>query len=126
MVSCARDILSGAVGRIPVGSSRKGTVKDGPGLAPDSRSEFYVRVTAKDQPGVLSTISGILAKSSISISSVIQRGRENVEGGGVPLVMIIHEASHSKMVKALKAIDATDVTLGKSFYMRILPEGKEL
>jgi homoserine dehydrogenase len=125
MVSCARDILSGAVGRIPVGCSRGGTVTDRPHLAPDSRTEFYVRVTAKDQPGVLSTISGILAERSISISSVIQRGRENVEGGGVPLVMIIHEASHSELVKALIAIDGTDVTLGKSFYMRILPAGDE-
>ena len=88
-------------------------------------SEFYVRVTAKDRPGVLSAISGILSKSEISISSVIQRGREPVEGGGVPIVMIIHEASHARMVQALSAIDAMDVTLGNSFYMRILPEGDE-
>jgi hypothetical protein len=37
--------------------------------------------------------------------------------------MIIHEASHARMVQALSAMDAMDVTLGKSFYMRILPVG---
>lgn len=124
IVSCSRDILSGAVGRIPVGgSSQRLASEQRPQLAEDNMSEFYVRVTAKDRPGVLSIISGILAKSEISISSVIQRGREPLEGGGVPLVMIIHEASHSKLIQALSAIDTVDVTLGKSFYMRILPEG---
>jgi len=124
IVSCSRDILSGAVGRVPVGNSRQGLASEQrPRLAEDNVSEFYVRITAKDRPGVLSTISGLLAESEISISSVIQRGREPVEGGGVPLVMIIHEASHARMVQALSAIDAMDVTLGKSFYMRILPEG---
>jgi len=126
IVSCSRDILAGAVGRIPVGGSRQRPGgEQRPQLAGDSVSEFYVRVTARDRPGVLSTISGILAKSDISISSVIQRGREPVEGGGVPLVMIIHEASHSRMLKALEGIDAMDVALGKSFYMRILPEGDQ-
>ena len=124
IVSCSRDILAGAVGRVPVGGSRQGLASEQrPQLAEDNVSEFYVRITAKDRPGVLSTISGLLAESEISISSVIQRGREPVEGGGVPLVMIIHEASHARMVQALSAIDAMDVTLGKSFYMRILPEG---
>jgi homoserine dehydrogenase len=124
IVSCSRDILSGAVGRVPVGGSRQ-RLASGHNLqlAEDSVSEFFVRVTAKDRPGVLSTISGLLAKSEISISSVIQRGREPVEGGGVPIVMIIHEASHARLVQALSEIDAMDVTLGKSFYMRILPEG---
>ena len=126
IVSCSRDILAGAVSRVPVGGSRQGLASEQrPQLAEDNVSEFYVRITAKDRPGVLSKISGLLAESEISISSVIQRGREPVEGGGVPLVMIIHEASHARMVQALSAIDAMDVTLGKSFYMRILPEGNK-
>lgn len=126
IVSCSRDILSGAMGRVPVGCSRKLPVAgQDPRIADDDESEFYVRVTARDRPGVLSAISGILAEKEISISSVIQRGREPVEGGGVPIVMIIHEASHSDMVQALEAIDAMDETLGKSFYMRILPDGDE-
>jgi homoserine dehydrogenase len=126
IVSCSRDILSGAVGRVPVGGSCQGLTSDlRPQLAEDSVSEFYVRILAKDRPGVLSTISGILAQSEISISSVIQRGREPVEGGGVPIVMILHEASHERMVQALSAIDAMDVSLGRSFYMRIFPEGNE-
>ena len=127
IVSCSRDILSGAVGRVPVGGSRQGPAgrPRSSQLAQDNVSEFYVRVTARDRPGVLSKISGLLAKSEISISSVIQRGRELVDGGGVPIVMIIHEASYARMIQALSAIDAMDETLGKSFYMRILSEEKD-
>ncbi|MCJ7499790.1 ACT domain-containing protein, partial [bacterium] len=127
IVSCSRDILSGAVCRVPVGGSRQGPAdrQHSSQLAQDNVSEFYVRVTARDRPGVLSKISGLLAKSEISISSVIQRGRELVDGGGVPIVMIIHEASYARMIQALSAIDAMDETLGKSFYMRILSEEKD-
>ncbi len=127
VVSCARDILSGAVGRLPVGGVRPGAYHERPlALAQDTISEFYVRVMAQDRPGVLSAISGILGENGISISSVIQRGRETVEGGAVPLVMIIHEAPHSRMIRALEKIDAMEVTLARSFYMRILPEGEKL
>jgi homoserine dehydrogenase len=123
IVSCARDILSGAVGRVPVGAYRPGASNEEElRLAGDTVSEFYVRVAARDQPGVLSAISGVLGENGISISSVIQRGRGTTEGEGVPIVMIIHEASYSRMVSALEQIDALDVAMGTGFLMRILPE----
>ena len=53
-------------------------------------TSYYFRVSALDTPGVLSTISGILAQNGISISSVIQKGRD--EKGSVPIVMLTHEA----------------------------------
>ncbi len=121
VVSCVRDILSGAVERIPVSGYRTISNSEPPmKLAGNTASEFYVRVSAHDSPGVLSTISGILGKHGISISSVIQRGRETDPGGGVPLVMITHEAVFSRMLEALQEIDALDVTIGESFLMRIL------
>ncbi|TNF50019.1 ACT domain-containing protein, partial [bacterium] len=123
IVSCARDILSGAVGRVPVGGYHPDL--GGPDevrLADDTVSEFYVRMAAADRPGVLSTISGVLGKNGISIASVIQKGREPVLGGGVPIVMITHEASYSRMTAAIDEIDAQDVVLGDSFLMRIYKE----
>jgi len=125
IVSCARDILSGAVGRVPVGGSHPGASNEEElSLADDTVSEFYVRVAAQDQPGVLSAISGVLGENGISISSVIQRGRGTIGGEAVPIVMIIHEASYSRMTAALNQIDALDVAMGASFLMRILPEGE--
>ncbi|MFV1957150.1 MAG: homoserine dehydrogenase [bacterium] len=124
IVSCGRDILSGAVGRVPVAGYRLGNQSDSAlTLAGDTVSEFYVRINAHDRPGVLSTISGILGSHGISIGSVIQRGREDVKGDGVPLFMLTHEAAYSSMMTAIEEIDALDTVLNGSFLMRMISSG---
>ena len=124
IVSCGRDILSGAVGRVPVAGYRLGDHNDPVlTLVDDTVSEFYVRINAHDRPGVLSSISGILGSHDISIASVIQRGREDVKGEGVPLFILTHEASYSSMMTAIEEIDALDAVLGGSFLMRMISSG---
>lgn len=81
------------------------------------RSRYYLRVSAKDRPGVLSKISGILGNLDISISSVIQKGRE-VEGD-VPIFMVTHEAKEANVQKALKQIDDLPTTLDDTVLIRI-------
>ena len=80
-------------------------------------SAYYFRFSAKDMPGVLSTISGILGENRISISSVIQKGRE-VEGS-VPIVMLTHEALERDVRKALNEIDDLDIVTGKTMMIRV-------
>ena len=46
---------------------------------------YYFRISAKDEPGVLASIAGILSKHGISIESVIQKGRK--QSGPVSVVM---------------------------------------
>jgi homoserine dehydrogenase len=65
---------------------------------------YYFRFSALDRPGVLSTIAGILGQHDISISSVIQKGREI--DGVVPVVMLTHEAREKDVQAALAEIDA--------------------
>jgi homoserine dehydrogenase len=78
---------------------------------------YYMRFTAKDMPGVLSKVSGVLADYKISISSVIQKGRK--ENGFVPIVMLTHEAMEQNLKKAKSAIDRLSVTKGGSVSIRI-------
>jgi homoserine dehydrogenase len=78
---------------------------------------YYMRFSALDQPGVLSKISGILGKNHISIASVIQKGRRIK--GGVPIVMMTHEAQEKNVHQALKEIDRLGVILGKTIYIRV-------
>ena len=78
---------------------------------PDSRrSAFYLRFRVLDVPGVLAEIAGHLAKSDVSIESMIQRGR--APGEPVAIVMITHECSESAVSRALKVIAASDKVLG--------------
>jgi len=78
---------------------------------------FYIRFSALDRPGVLSKISGILGKNNISISSVIQKGRQI--NGAVPVVMMTHEAKEKSVHQALREIDRLGVILGKTVFIRV-------
>jgi len=78
---------------------------------------FYMRFSALDQPGVLSKISGILGKNDISISAVIQKGRQ--VNGAVPIVMMTHEAKEKNVHQALKEINRLGVILGKTMFIRV-------
>jgi homoserine dehydrogenase len=85
------------------------------------RSRYFLRVMAVDKPGVLSKISGILGAHSISIASMIQKGRD--EAAAVPIVFLTHEAVEGDMQKAIKAINQLDVTAGETACLRV--EGAE-
>jgi len=78
---------------------------------------FYMRVKAEDSPGVLSKVSGILAKYNISISAVTQKGRK--EKAHVPVVMLTHEAPEKSLKEAKAEIDRLPFIEGESVHMRI-------
>ena len=76
-----------------------------------------MRCTVKDQPGVLSQISGILGKYNISIESMVQPHRHEV--GAVPIVFVTHEAMESNVSAALNEIDKLDVVQEQTLLIRI-------
>jgi len=117
VVDIARDILRGVRRRVPPFAY---PLLDRPvELKPmdEVTTRYYMRFTALDRPGVLSKISGILASKSISIESVIQKGRR--EEGTVPVVMMTHEARERDVQEALKEIDHLDVIGRKTVLIRV-------
>jgi homoserine dehydrogenase len=102
IISLARDMVMEKRGMVPplgyVQAPEKGTVSIQP--MDELITSYYFRVSALDTPGVLSTISGILAQNGISIYSVIQKGRD--QKGSVPIVMLTHEARESQAQKAIQ------------------------
>jgi len=83
----------------------------------DFESRYYIRFMARDLPGVLAKISGILAKFGISIASVTQKERSKTQL--VPIVMLIHEAKEKNMRQALSIIDRLDALKEKSVAIRM-------
>lgn len=83
-------------------------------------TRYYIRFTTVDRPGVLASISGILARHRISIASVIQKERR--ERGKVPIVMMTHEAKESSVQKALREIDRLKVVKARSRLIRVETE----
>lgn len=119
LVELGRNVLARVAGRrVPALSFQDSAIEK----IPLKRMEeivlpYYMRFSALDRPGVLSKISGILGKNEISISAVIQKGRQ--VNGAVPIVMMTHEAKEANVHKALKEIDRLGVILGKTMFIRV-------
>jgi len=121
IMDIARDIASGSVGRVPslsylpefIGERRITPMEE-------LSCPYYFRISARDEPGVLARIAGILGSHDISIESVIQKGR--TESGPVAIVMRTHTAVESAVAGALAEIDALEVVAEPTVKIRILSE----
>ena len=91
----------------------------GPRLKPmeEIRSAYYLRVMVRDRPGVLSQVAGVLGRHQISIASVMQKERHDVEA--VPIVMMSHDAVERNMRAALEEIDRLPVVAGQTVMLRV-------
>jgi homoserine dehydrogenase len=118
LVDISRNLLSGAVGRIPLLSFQPDAIRKIP-VMPISAivTHYYLRFSALDRPGVLSTIAGILGSCGISIKTAYQKGRKT--NGAVPLVMLTHAAKEAAVIKALNEIASLDVVSAKPVLIRI-------
>ncbi len=68
----------------------------------DWRCPFYIRLVAKDAPGVLSQVAGAFAEQGVSIAAMQQK--EERQDGWVTMVLITHSAYEKAMQDALKKI----------------------
>ena len=119
IVEIARDILSGSKLRVPPQSFQNIEIKTIPILNIESiDSEYFLRFSVLDNPGVLSRISGMLGQHSIGIQSVIQKGRCD-EGRGVPLIMMTHHAYEKNIQLALREINELEVVCEKPHFIRV-------
>jgi homoserine dehydrogenase len=84
----------------------------------DIKSKYYIRFMTEDKPGVLASISGVLAKFGISIASVTQKERRKGMQV-VPIVMVIYEAKEKSLRQALMIIDRLNIIKEKSVAIRI-------
>ncbi|SHM26516.1 homoserine dehydrogenase [Caldanaerovirga acetigignens] len=72
-----------------------------------STSRFYIRLKAKDKPGVLSKISGAFGRNDISLHMVIQK---DVKGDVAEIVTVTHQVHFNNLKKAINEIrDLKDV-----------------
>ena len=122
VVDIARNLSRGATGRVPLRSFQPDKIGRIPIVSVEELvTHYYFRFTVKDQPGVLSTIAGILGEYGISIQSVQQKGRKST--GAVPVVMLTHRAREADVQKAFRRIEALDVVDEKPMLIRLEDNG---
>ena len=112
----ALNIAAGSVRRIP--AFRPGEQFEQVAAIDDISSRYYLRFMVKDCPGVLASITQILADRGISISSLIQHERYGADGA-VPLVILTHKANEREVRNALGEIDTLSINQSPVKLMRI-------
>ncbi|MBU0567096.1 homoserine dehydrogenase [bacterium] len=105
--------VAGRVLKVPFDVKERKKIKD----ITELRTEYYLRLSTLDQPGVLAKVSGILGRYKISLASVIQKERSIK--GAVPLVMLTHHAKEANIKKAVQEIDRLSCIKEKSLFVRI-------
>jgi homoserine dehydrogenase len=88
-------------------------------LAPPEhiRSRYYLRLTVKDQPGVLARVASVMAKHHVSIASVIQSPAE--AAGAASLVLTTHQSDERAMHATLRQLAALGSVLDEPVLLRI-------
>jgi homoserine dehydrogenase len=121
VIETARNVIRGETGSVPP----LGYLEDwkAPGEVIEMQeivTNYYLRAQAYDRPGVLSKIAGIMADYSISLHSVIQKGRD--KSGTVPVVFITHLAREADIQSACDRIGQLDTVEGRPVVIRIEDE----
>ena len=82
-----------------------------------SKSDYYLRFSVVDRPGVLSKISGILGEHGVSIASLYQKERNKDKR--VSIIITTHRAVSEKVEQALEIIDKLPIIKAKTVKLRI-------
>ena len=81
-------------------------------------SEWYVRLTVVDRPGVMSDITQVLADRGISIESLVQKAPEAGQSE-VPIVLLTHMAAESVITDAVEEITAFEEVRAEVALLRV-------
>ena len=83
-------------------------------------SEYYLRLTVDDRPGVLARIAKVLGDNEVGILSVIQPEARDPEDGA-PLVLTLHDSKLGTVEASLAQIKELDSVRGEPTLMRVEP-----
>jgi homoserine dehydrogenase len=106
LVSLARQLATGNPKAQPMGFF---SMRNRAALTPidELETEFYLRLTAVDKPGVLAKVTAILGEEGISIRALVQKPEHDPEH--VPVIFLTHATRNANISKALRRIDALDI-----------------
>ncbi len=90
-----------------------------PSLLPMNQltSRYYLRLSARDEPGVLAQVTQVLGDERISIASFLQHGV--AQDGSVPLVITTHLAQEGAVQRAVSRIDRLEPITAATVMLRI-------
>ena len=114
VVSSARKICLG-IGSLSTWKAASGKIIKS---MDDIETQYYVRLAAKDRPGVLAQIATVFGKNKISISSAIQPESDD-KTKTAEIVIMTHPAREKAMQKGLRELAGLDVVKKISNFIRV-------
>jgi homoserine dehydrogenase len=114
IVASARKIVTG------VGSISTWKAAAGRRIKPidEIETKYYIRLTAKDQPGVLAQIARVFGDNAISISSAIQPESDE-KTKTAEIVITTHPAREKAMQTALRKLEKLEVVREIANFIRV-------
>lgn len=116
VIDLSKYIANGTAGLVQnVGYSKNKVVKFLP--HGESKSDYYLRFSVVNKPGVLAKISGILGDNEVSIASLYQDDRDKDKK--VSIIITTHRALSQQIEKSLEEIDKLPIIKAKTVKYRI-------
>lgn len=88
----------------------------------DLKGSYYVRISVRDEEGVLAKVTDIMAKQHISIATVNQK---EFGDGNATIMVTTHKISEGAMRSAKQALAAENVVVGQPVSFRIFKPEKD-
>ena len=124
LMDVARLIDANSSHRVPYLAFQPDQVQDLPVLTIDQiNSAYYLRLRAKDKPGVLANVTKILGDRDISIDAMMQK-EPNENDTEADIIILTHITLESNMNQAIELIEALDAITGKVMRIRMEELGK--
>ena len=117
LVDVARALTADPTNRVPHLAFQPAQLNDLPILPiHQTVSPFYVRLSVRDEVGVLAYITRTLAEHDVSLESVIQK--DGVAGEPVTLILLTHKVREKYVLAALGQIEQQSFVVGTTVVIR--------
>jgi homoserine dehydrogenase len=117
LVDVARVLTTDPTNRVPHLAFQPTHLNDLPILPiEETICPFYVRLSVRDEVGVLAHITRTLADQNVSLESVIQK--DGVEGEPVALILLTHSVREKDVLAALSQIEQQSFVVGNPVILR--------
>ena len=119
IVDVVRVLTSDPENRVPHLAFQPDSLSDLPILKmEDVETAYYLRMQAKDEPGVLANVTRILGDKGISIEAIIQKEPEG-DSADANVIMLTHTVVEKQMNEAIQQIESLDTISGEVVRIRM-------
>ena len=79
-------------------------------------SRFYVRLLARDRPGVFGALATTFGEEEVSLDMIIQKRRTN---GTAEIVLVTHDVNEARFYRSLEKVSRMDAIEPESGVLRV-------